>query len=256
MIKGMDEGFVRCEDVFGDELTIVNAARVSFGKKKKVFDTSDERLIAYLIRHKHFSPFRHVFFRFHIRAPECVMRQWYKHVVGCEWSYQLHGWNEISGRYVEFSEQDIFRPTTWRRQSPHLKQGSEGPVDDQQSCEETYRRGVECILKTYNELIEKGVAREQARMILPLSLYTETIWTTSLQAVLHFILLRRDTHAQHEIQEYAREIEAIVRHHFPITWKYWTQSHDETHDEDKGVDGKEWGITKQPPARENHILRV
>lgn len=215
--------FVKCLDIFGDELTIVNAARVSFGKQKEVLDDSDERLIAYLIRHRHFSPFRHVFLRFHIRAPETVMRQWYKHVVGCEWGYanQLHGWNEISGRYVRSGPDDYYIPEEWRAQSMDKKQGSDGVVPDQEGCDTMYRTAIEAVNDAYNGLIEKGVAREQARMILPMCLFTETIWTASLQAVLHFISLRDEDHAQQEIRQYARIIHDIVRSRFPITCRHW-----------------------------------
>ena len=218
-----DSENVTCLDVFGDELTIVNAARVSFGKTKTVMDETDERLIAYLIRHKHFSPFRHVFLRFRIRAPETVMRQWYKHVVGCEWGHggQLHGWNEISGRYVQLTGKDVFVPEIWRAQSPDKKQGSEGLVDDQEGCGDVFRSAVGTALRAYHELLAKGVAREQARMILPMCMYTETIWTASLQAVLHFIMLRSHTHAQEEIRVYAEKIRDIVLQRFPITCKYW-----------------------------------
>jgi len=220
----MDNGFVRCLDVFGDELTIVNAARVSFGKQKSEFQESDERLIAYLIRHQHFSPFRHVFFRFHIRAPEAVMRQWYKHVVGCEWGLstnQLHGWNEISGRYVRID--DFFVPTEWRMQSKDKKQGSCGVVNDQTACAKVYADALDGVTRAYETLLEMGVATEQARLILPLSFYSETIWTASLQAVLHFIALRDEEHAQKEIRDYAKVIHDIVRERFPVTCRYWKE---------------------------------
>lgn len=214
---------VTCLGIFGDELTIVNAARVSFGRNKTVLDESDERLIAYLIRNQHFSPFRHVFLRFRIRAPEFVMRQWYKHIVGCEWGHgnQLHGWNEISGRYVQMTRKDFFRPDVWRGQSADKKQGSDGAVEDQDGCQSLFESAVSTAFQTYQELLDKGVAREQARMILPMSVYTETIWTASLQAVLHFISLRNHQHAQEEIRVYAEKIRDLVMAEFPITCKYW-----------------------------------
>lgn len=214
---------IECLEVFGDELTIVNAARVSFGKQKTVLDEADERLIRYLITHRHYSPFRHVFFRFRIRAPEMIMRQWYKHVVGCEWGHggQLHGWNELSGRYVRLDEDAFFYPSEWRAQSRSKKQGSDGVVGDQELCHEVYRRTVRLAHEAYETLLDQGVAVEQARLLLPVCSYTETIWTASLQAVLHFISLRLEPHAQQEIREYAAKMYEIVQRHCPLTCRYW-----------------------------------
>ena len=115
----LDKGFIEVLDHIGDDLTVANSARVSFGKRKNKYDKNDERLVSYLAKHKHFSPFRHLVVQFHIKAPEFVMRQWYKHVVGIETtsSYPTkdHAWNEISGRYVPIEEYYI--PTVWRQQS-------------------------------------------------------------------------------------------------------------------------------------------
>lgn len=214
-----DKGFIRYLERFGDELTIVNAARVSFGCQKQELEEADHKLIQYLWRHEHTSPFRHVFFRFHIRAPEFVMRQWYKHVVGSEWGpgHQLHGWNEISGRYVKLH--DLYEPPLWRRQSEDRKQGSDGVLPDaeQARLHKQYRDAVAHCLDAYHNMIITGVAREQARMILPLSMYTECIWTVSLQALLHFVRLRDESHAQEEIQVYARVLRSILEEEFPAT---------------------------------------
>lgn len=222
-MKILDHGFITCEDIFGDELTIVNSARVSFGKKKEIFDSSDEKLIKYLIDHQHYSPFRHVFLRFHIKAPEFVMRQWYKHVVGCEWTSthptQLHGWNEISGRYVEYFE--FYKPSEWRLQSKDKKQGSHGVIDDPTECDLIYNETMNNIITNYKHLIDKNVSKELARILLPLNVYTEVIWTTSLQAVINFVKLRDEEHAQYEIREYAKELRNILMEKFPITMKYF-----------------------------------
>jgi len=218
-------GFVELQEVMGSELTIVNAARVSFGKQKTVLDEGDLRLLDYLIRNRHYSPLRHVFMRFHIRAPEFVMRQWFKHVVGSEWSSEaaqpLHGWNEISGRYLEWKES--YHPIQWRRQSSSAKQGSDGVLgtDESDQCHQKYRQALHQVEETYHELLNLGVAKEQARMILPLSTFTECIWTASLQAVLHFILLRTDSHAQEEIQEYAHILRVMVQEQFPHVLSYY-----------------------------------
>jgi thymidylate synthase (FAD) len=215
------KGFIKYLERFGDELTIVNAARVSFAKQKETLDEGDEKLIQYLWRHEHTSPFRHVFLRFHLRAPEIVMRQWYKHVVGSEWGpgQQLHGWNEVSGRYVVLS--DIYEPSIWRRQSTNKKQGSDGVLSDadQVVIRKNYTDCMQHCLTTYQAMIDAGVAREQARMILPLSVYTECIWTVSLQALLHFVRLRDESHAQEEIREYARILRSILEDEFPLTMR-------------------------------------
>lgn len=218
----LDNGFVRCEDIFGDETVIVNAARVSFGKRKSFLDEQDDKLIGYLLKHQHYSPFRHVMFRFHVKAPEFVLRQWYKHVVGCEWTSsmpsQLHGWNEISGRYVDSFH--YYFPEVWRKQSQDKKQGSDGIILDQNFCNEIFQESITTSLETYRALLDKGVAKEQARIVLPLNMYTEVIWTPSLQALFHFVKLRDEDHAQYEIREYAKICASILEEKFPIVWKH------------------------------------
>jgi thymidylate synthase (FAD) len=216
-------GEIICLEVFGDELTIVNCARVSFGVEKTALDERDQKLLTYLVRHQHFSPFRHVFLRFKITAPEFVLRQWFKHVVGAEWTSahptQLHGWNEISGRYIINDE--VHTPTVWRRQSTDNKQGSDGELDAeaQEECTALYQTCCETISETYRKLIEKGVAKEQARSLLPLSTQTKVIWTCSLQAAIHFVRLRSDPHAQLEIREFSDIIGGMLKERFPYTWE-------------------------------------
>ena len=125
-MKVLDKGFIEVIDTLGNDLTVVNSARVSFGKRKKKFDKSDAKLVSYLAKHKHYSPFRHLQIQFHIKAPEFVMRQWYKHVVGIETTSNHptkdHAWNEISGRYVPYDE--FYMPTEFRKQSEDNKQAS------------------------------------------------------------------------------------------------------------------------------------
>lgn len=221
----LDHGFVDLQEVMGDEKTVVNCARVSFGKKKEIFEEEDERLIRYLIRNKHFSPFRHVIFRFHIKAPEFVMRQWYKHIVGAEWATPapVHAWNEISGRYVKMEE--MYIPSEWRKQAVSSKQGSDGVVEEMEQCNAVYAAALEKIQSVYESLLEAGVAKEQARILLPLSIYTETIWTCSFQALMNFLELRLDEHAQWEIQEYARAIECLLKERLPILYECWRVNH-------------------------------
>jgi len=227
MIQILDDGFIDVVDKLGTDLTVVNAARVSFGKRKTELDKSDEKLIKYLIENKHYSPFRHVMVQFHIKAPEFVMRQWYKHVVGIETtsSYPTkdHGWNEISGRYVEIEEDGYYKPRVWRLQSKDNKQASKGTLDPKntEKAEYWFDEAMLHWYDYYQALLSLGVAKEQARIILPLNIYTEIYWTASFQAIMNFIELRDDDHAQWEIREYAKSMKEIMLKEFPIITEIW-----------------------------------
>tara|TARA_B100002019_G_scaffold67898_1_gene58452 strand:+ start:305 stop:1006 length:702 start_codon:yes stop_codon:yes gene_type:complete len=225
----LDKGFIEVVDSLGSDLTVVNSARVSFGKRKEKFDKSDERLVRYLAKYKHYSPFRHLQVQFHVKAPEFVMRQWYKHVVGIETtsngSTKDHAWNEISGRYVPV--EDFYYPSVWRKQSDDNKQASEGVLDDLQQKRMTsvfneYMRQVEM---AYDRMIDAGMAKEQARIILPLNQYTEVYWTASFQAIMNFIELRNEKTSQIEIQEYAKVMLEQMKEVFPKTTELWSEAH-------------------------------
>lgn len=212
-------GFVELVDSMGSDLTIVNAARVSFGKRKRILDLSDEKLIAYLAKHKHWSPFRHVQLQFHIKAPEIVGRQFYKHVVGSDYTFKDHAWNEISGRYVVY-ENEFYIPSVLRKQSESNKQASvQEAVDNQAYLLEQYNRSIEASYKNYKALIDLGVCKEQARGLLPVSFYTEWYWTASLQAVVNFIMLRDSPEAQWEIGQYAKAINTLTQKVAPLSMK-------------------------------------
>ena len=220
----LDKGFIDVLDSLGDDLTVTNSARVSFGKRKKTYDKSDERLVRYLAKHKHFSPFRHLVVQFHIKAPEFVMRQWYKHVVGAEttssYSTKDHAWNEISGRYVPVEEYYI--PENWRQQSEDSKQASVGSVKEQEEAAETYAKAIQVGKHYYERLLELGVAKEQARIVMPLSQYTEVYWTASFQAIANFIELRDEPTAQWEIREYAKVLKEQMSSIYPKTMQIWS----------------------------------
>ena len=222
----LDKGFVEVVDSLGNDLTVVNSARVSFGKRKKYWDKSDEHLVRYLVKHKHFSPFRHLQVQFHIKAPEFVMRQWYKHVVGIETtsnsSTKDHAWNEISGRYVPVD--DYYYPSYFRKQSEDNKQASEGEIENQKQGYFLWEKGLYQVQEIYKELLELGVAKEQARTILPLSQYTEVYWTSSFQAIMNFIELRDETTAQWEIQKYAQVVKELIFDIYPKITKIWNDS--------------------------------
>ena len=223
----LDKGFIEVLDHIGDELTVANSARVSFGKRKNKYDKSDERLVTYLAKHKHFSPFRHLIVQFHIKAPEFVMRQWYKHVVGIETtsSYPTkdHAWNEISGRYVPVEE--YYVPSIWRQQSEDNKQASAGEIDAQEKASEKYHSALQIINHYYNSLLNLGVAKEQARVLLPLAAYTEVYWTASFQAIMNFIELRDEPTAQWEIRQYAQTLKRIMFDIYPRTVNIWSKTY-------------------------------
>ena len=226
-MKVLDKGFVEVIDTLGDDLTVVNSARVSFGKRKSTWSASDRRLCKYLAKHKHYSPFRHLQVQFHIKAPEFVMRQWYKHVVGIETtsnsSTKDHAWNEISGRDVVV--EDFYTPEVFRKQSEDNKQATEGAVEEQDVARHHWETAMFHIDTQYKKLLQMGVGKEQARAILPLNQYTEVYWTASFQAVMNFIELRNEKTSQWEIQEYAKVLLEQMKEVYPKTTELWSEAH-------------------------------
>ncbi len=195
----------------GDDLTVVNAARVSFGKKHEEFQGNDLRLIVYLAKHKHISPFGHCFATFHVKAPVFVARQLVKH--------KFLRWNEISRRYVD-DEPDFFTPDVWRGRSEDKKQGSEGIADTDVSPSFSYQ----ACLQTYKNLLKDGVTPEQARMVLPQAMYTEWYWSGSLDAFASMCLLRCAPDTQYETRLVADQISANMIEHFPVSWRALMES--------------------------------
>ena len=224
-IEVLDKGYIELVDTLGDDLTPVNAARVSFGGRSKNFENKDKKLSKFLIKHKHFSPFRHQHAMFVIKAPEFVMRHWYKHVVGIETASNHptkdHAWNEISGRYVAYDE--FYEPTEFRKQSDDNKQASDGLVDNQKEMKQLWTISQQNSISAYKEMLNNGMAKEQARSILPLTVYTKVWWTASFQSVMNFIELRDEPTSQVEIQDYARVLKDIMLEAFPETTKLWLE---------------------------------
>ena len=224
-IDVLDKGYIEVVDKLGDDLTPVNAARVSFGSKSETFEAKDRRLSKFLIKHKHFSPFRHQHVMMILKAPEFVMRQWYKHVVGIETTSSSvtkdHAWNEISGRYIPV--QEYYYPEVWRKQSDDNKQASEGELDDlqQKRMSLVYNTFMNQVEMAYESMVNAGMAKEQARIVLPLSQYTLVYWTASFQSIMNFIELRDEPTAQWEIQQYAKALKEIMLDIFPETTKLW-----------------------------------
>ena len=224
-LQVLDKGYIELVDTIGDDLTPVNAARVSFDGFSETFSDKDRKLSKFLIKHKHHSPFRHQHCMFILKAPEFVMRQWYKHVVGIETTSSHvtkdHAWNEISGRYVPYDE--FYEPTEFRKQSEDNKQASDGFIKDQISATIKWRETQMKTIETYNQLLSMGVAREQARSILPLTVYTKVWWTASFQSIMNFIELRDESTSQVEIQLYAKALKEIMLQTFPETTKLWSE---------------------------------
>jgi thymidylate synthase (FAD) len=191
----------------GDDLDVVNAAKVSFAKESKEFDDNSVRLIKYLAKHKHMSPFGHCFASFHVKAPIFVARQLVKH--------KFLRWNEVSRRYVD-DEPEFYQPDVWRGKSADKKQGSEGAVGgpwsllvDQEAMD---------TLLLYTGLIKKGIAPEQARMVLPQSTMTEWWWSGSLDAFADMCNLRCKPDTQYETRIVADQISEKMTQLFPVSW--------------------------------------
>jgi len=200
-------------DHMGSDLSIVNAARVSMDKSHAEFDAdSDTRLIAYLAREKHWTPFAHAQISLRITAPIFVARQLAKSQIGLVWS-------EVSRRYVD-SEPEFYQPDEWRGRAENVKQGSGEVLNDEEQCivQWQYAEALDAAEQAYADLLGRGICPEQARMILPQSTYTTWIWTGSLAAFARVCRLRLDSHAQAETREIAVQIADICAAHFPVAW--------------------------------------
>ena len=207
-------------DKMGSDLSVVNAARVSFANKHEEFnDTKDTKLISFLAKHRHWSPFAHCSAQFHIRAPVFVARQLVKHQVGLSW-------NEISRRYVDH-EVEIYQPKEWRaRPDKSIKQGSAEEVVDinpRGDIVNHYQHAIKQAKWSYEQLLRQGVAPEMARMVLPQAMMTEWYWSGSLYAFARVCNLRLDKTAQKETQWVAEEISTQIKPHFPQSWKHLTE---------------------------------
>jgi len=226
----LDHGHVDLIDYMGSDLSVVNAARVSFNKEsywdseknwtgyqeEKLLER-DAKLIKYLAKHNHFTPFCHPQISLRIKCPIFVRAQLGKHQVGLVM-------NEVSRRYVTF-EPEVYIPLWRAAPTDGAKQGSSGAIEDMDLCikmRQEYQGVVNECLDLYNKLLADGVAPEQARSILPQGTYTEFVWTGSLYAFARVYNLRIDSHAQWEIQEYAKAIDKIIAPLFPVSWQTLT----------------------------------
>ena len=204
-------GHVEILEVFGDDLTVVNAARVSFNKESTELGPRDTGLINYLAKHEHISPFFHPQLRFRLKMPIFIAREWFRHTVG-------FARNEVSRRYVD-TPPEVWIPDDFRERDPNLKQGSKPEsIADNETAVKAYIEAMDVSLTTYKTLIGLGVAPEIARATLPQSMYTEFIETGSLAAYARLCGLRLDPHAQKEIQEFAAAVSECCAIRFPVSW--------------------------------------
>ena len=197
-------------DKMGSDLSVVNAARVSYAKVKNEFEDKDTKLIGYLAKHGHWSPFAHASISFRIKAPVFVERQLVKHQVGLSW-------NEVSRRYVSY-EPELYKIDEWRGKPVNSKQGSSGTIKLSELAEVTYSEMMDGLKILYNQLLSEGVAPEQARAVLPQSMMTEWIWSGTLYAFARVCDLRCKPDVQKETREVAEFIDSYSLFHFPISW--------------------------------------
>jgi thymidylate synthase (FAD) len=211
-IPVLDHGFVRLDEAMADDLSVVNGARVSFARHKTELDDSDAGLIRFLMRERHASPFEHAVFRFHVRCPIFIAREWFRH----RWS----SFNEFSMRYAKATE-DFYVPDADDVRTQVGKPGAYSfePVSDEvaETTREELRQVYETAYGAYERLVELGVARELARAVLPVGAYTEFYWTVNARSLMNFLSLRNAVAAQREIRRYAEACEHFFADRMPVT---------------------------------------
>ena len=212
VVEVLDHGFVRLDDAMASDLSVVNGARVSFARRKEELDESDIGLIGFLMRERHSSPFEHAVFRFHVRAPIFVAREWFRH----RWS----SFNEFSMRYAKATE-EFYVPDADDVRTQVGKPGAYSfePVTPElaETTREEMRAVYEQAFATYERLVELGVARELARTVIPVGAYTEFYWTVNARSLMNFVSLRAAEAAQREIRRYADACEHFFAERMPVT---------------------------------------
>lgn len=208
---------VTLDEALATDLAVVNAARVSFNQRSDEMGDREIGLINYLIKNRHGSPFEHGYFRFIVECPLFVAREWFRHRAG-------HSYNEWSGRY-SLIESKFFKPARYRKQvgKPgayrfETHTGSEGAIDD------VINEANEAADRAYKELLSLGVAKEQARMVLPVNTYTKFVWSSNPRSLMHFLSLRTSEQAMKEIRDCAFMVEAEFKLRMPHTWEAWNQN--------------------------------
>jgi len=211
-IRVLDHGFVRLDDAMASDLSVVNGARVSFARHKTEMDESDEGLIRFLMRDRHGTPFEHNAFRFHVRAPLFVAREWFRHRVG--------SFNEFSMRYAKATD-DFYLPEPDDVRSQVGKPGAYSFESVEPELAEQTREDLRAVYdaaySTYTRLVDQGVARELARLVMPMGAYTEFYWTVNARSLMNFVSLRAAETAQREIRRYAEACESFLADKMPVT---------------------------------------
>ena len=217
-IRVLDHGFVRLDEAMASDLSVVNAARVSFARRKETMDESDEGLIRFLMRERHETPFEHNAFRFHVRCPIFVAREWFRHRIG--------SFNEFSMRYARATD-EFYVPEPEDVRTQVGKPGSYSFETVEPALAEATREELQAVYDAayaaYERLVEQGVARELARCVLPVGAYTEFYWTVNARSLMNFVSLRAAETAQREIRRYADAVERFFAEAMPVTYDAFSQ---------------------------------
>ena len=213
---GDSKSMVALIDSMGNSLSIVNDARQSFDNRKEQWEEKDSKLLNYLAKHHHTSPFRGVVFKWQVKAPLFIARQWYKHTVASTFVDDQLGWNEKSYRYCSAEDAEFYCPSVFYQQSEDNRQAAGKPLSEAETdytdlARQYYCAALYAATEAYEGLLLAGVCKEQARAILPSALFTSFTWTCSLQSLLHFISLRMGHGAQGEIVAYAKALLELGR---------------------------------------------
>ncbi len=212
-------GFVFLDSSMADDLSVVNSARVSFAKKSDRISEAEVGLINFLMRERHGTPFEHNSFRFHVKCPIFVAREWFRHRIG--------SFNEFSARYSEVGD-EFFSPNVSDVRSQVGKPGSYSfermNIDDSEAAIAIINKANDAAYRAYKDLIYMGVAKELARVVLPVSMYTQFFWTVNARALMNFLSLRNAPNAQIDIQRYAQDVERIFKGQMPITYDAWVKN--------------------------------
>lgn len=214
-IKVLDLGFVRLEEFVGGDSSVIRSARVSYGAKPPD-EEKDKKLINFMLLNEHGTPFEHCLFTFHVKAPIFVFRQWHRTRIGISI-------NELSARYSEMKD-EMYQPTVWRAQDTVNKQGSIAADLNHKFCSKVLSNASESAMASYRSLLTAGVAREMARMVLPVNLYSEMYWTCNARSLMNFIALRSDKHAQAETRQYSHAMAYFLREKMPWTFQAFFNS--------------------------------
>lgn len=215
----LDHGHVELLKVCAEDLDVVNAARVSLHQFSETLNEKDAGLIRFLMRERHGTPFEHGYFKFRIKAPIFVFREWHRHRVG-------HSYNEWSARYSKL-EPEFYFPEDLTTQIGKPGAYTYEPIDNVhtvRSAKEQIIQSQKNAYKTYEDLLEKGVAKQQARIVLPVSTYSEMIWSCNPRSIMHFLSLRDDKNAQYEIREYAKAVGLFFETAMPITYQAFVEN--------------------------------